>query len=110
MANWARTVKAAVVASALVVSGEAAAATIYGTIRQGSQPVTNAPVVLSCGGSEAATTNTDARGAYRLTTGRTGRCNLQIRGASTEVILYQDPIRYDFEIVGGGGQLSLIRR
>ena len=110
MAKWARTVKAVVVASALAVSGEAVAATIYGTIRQGNQPVANTPVVLICGGNKAAETNTDGRGAYRLTTGRTGRCELQIHGASSEVILYQDPIRYDFEIVGGGGQTSLIRR
>jgi len=110
MARWAMTVKVAVAASALVLCGEAAAATIYGTIQQGNQPVASTPVVLTCGGNEAARTNTDARGAYRLTTGLTGRCNLQIRGASTEVILYQDPIRYDFEIVGGGGQTSLIRR
>jgi len=110
MVRWAKTMQAAAVASALAVSGEAAAATIFGTIQQTTQqvnqPVANTQVVLSCGGREVADTQTDHRGTYRLTTDWTGRCELQIRGVSAEVILYRDPTRYDFNIKGE----SLIRR
>lgn len=102
MPKWATTVKAATVAAALLVPGEAAAATIYGMIQQGNQPVRNTPVVLNCGGAEAGRTTTDDRGNYRITTPRTGSCNLQVGGASGEVTLYQDPTRYNFDVVGKG--------
>ena len=106
MPKWATIVKAVTVAAALLVSGEAAAATIYGMIQQGNQPVRNTPVVLICGGAEAARTNTDDRGNYRITTPRTGGCNLQVGVASGEVTLYQDPTRYNFEMLGA----RLVRR
>lgn len=109
MARWTMTVTVAAVGFVLAVSERVDAATIYGTIQSGSQPVTNAPVSLTCPGAEARPTNTDGRGTYRLTVGRTGRCTLQIRGVSAQVILYEDPTRYDFEIVGGA-QPRLIRR
>ncbi|HEY2987456.1 MAG TPA: hypothetical protein VGL11_07005 [Candidatus Binatia bacterium] len=110
MAKWTKTAKAAAVVFTLFIPAGVAAATIYGTISQGNQPVANAPVVLVCGGSEAAKATTDARGTYRLTTGKTGRCNLKIGVGSTDVILYQDPTRYDFEITGAGPQTRLNRR
>ena len=109
MARWAGTVMAATVA-VLALSREADAATIFGAIHQGGQPVANAPVALVCRGAEAARTTTDARGAYRLTANQTGRCTIEVRGGSTEVSLYQDPTRYDFNLVGAGGQLRLDRR
>lgn len=109
MARWAGTVMAAAVA-VLALSREADAATIFGAIHQGNRPVVNAPVALVCRGTEAARTTTDARGGYRLTANETGRCTLEVRGGSTEVILYQDPTRYDFDLVGAGGQLRLNRR
>jgi len=102
MPKWATTVKAVTVAAALLVSGEAAAATIYGMIQQGSQPIRNTPVVLICGGAEAAKTTTDDRGNYRITAAQTGSCKLQVGGASGEVTLYQDPTRYNFDLVGTG--------
>jgi hypothetical protein len=110
MANRATMLKAAAVAFTLFVPAEAAAATIYGMISQGNQPVANTPVVLVCGGSEAAKAATDARGTYRLTTSKTGRCTLKIGAGSTDVILYQDPTRYDFEVTGAGAQTHLNRR
>lgn len=106
MPKWTTTVKAVTIAAALLVSGEAAAATIYGMIQQGNQPIRNTPVVLICGGAEVARSTTDDRGNYRITTPRTGSCNLQVGGASGEVTLYQDPTRYNFEISGA----RLIRR
>jgi hypothetical protein len=100
MSKFAMTAKTATVLAALLVSGEAAAATIYGMIQQGNQPVRNTPVVLNCGGAEAGRTTTDDRGNYRITTPRTGTCSLQVGGASGGVTLYQDPTRYNFDVVG----------
>jgi hypothetical protein len=106
MARGTRMLKLATVASALAISAEADAASIYGIIQQGNQPVRNTPVILICDGTEAARATTDDRGRYRLTASRTGGCSLRVGRASGEVILYQDPTRYNFDTVG----TQLIRR
>ena len=100
MGRWALTATAAALAFALVGAGQAAAATIYGIIQASNQPVANTPVSVTCPGAEARTT-TDARGTYRVTVSRTGRCTLQVRGAAAPVIVYEEPTRYDFEVAGG---------
>lgn len=102
MPKWATTVKAVTVAAALLVSGEAAAATIYGMVQQGNQPVRSTTVTLFCGAAVVAKTTTDDRGNYRITAAQTGSCKLQVGGASGEVTLYQDPTRYNFDVVGTG--------
>jgi len=91
---------------ALAVSAEAAAATIYGFIRQDNQPVRTKEVVLNCGRTEAARAVTDNRGYYRITTARTGTCILVVGGASGDVVLYMEPTQYNFEI----SNARLIRR
>ena len=109
MASWATPAKTLAIACALATSGPLAAATIYGTIQEGNQPLSTTPVVLSCSGAEA-TTNTDQRGNYRLTLNRTGRCILKVGGGSAQVAVYDDPTRYNFEIARSGGQIRLIAR
>jgi hypothetical protein len=100
---------AAALALVLAGAGQVAAATIFGIIQAGQQPVANTSVSVACPGAEGRST-TDARGTYRLTVARTGRCTLQVRGAAAPVILYEEPTRYDFELVGGGAQARLMRR
>ena len=90
-------------------AGQAAAATIYGIIQAGNQPVANTPVSVACPGADGQAT-TDGRGTYRVTVARTGRCTLQVRGATAQVILYEEPTRYDFELQGAGAQARLLRR
>ena len=104
--KWTMTVQVGAFICALAVSAEAAAATIYGFIQENNQPVKTTEVVLNCGGAEAARAVTDHRGNYRITTGRTGRCILVVGGASGEVVLYNEPTQYNFEIIRG----QLIRR
>ena len=106
MARKALAVAIAAVVSTVIFSAAAAAATIYGVIQQGNRPVRNTPVVLACGGTEVAQARTDDRGNYRLTAAQTGRCSLRVGDASGEVILYQEPTRYNFEAAGP----RLIRR
>jgi hypothetical protein len=104
--KWTTAVQVGVLVCVLAVSAEAAAATIYGFIQENNQPVRAKEVVLNCGGTEAARAITDDRGNYRITTGRTGRCILVVGGASGEVVLYNEPTQYNFEIIRG----QLIRR
>ena len=104
--RWTMAVQIGAVACALAVSTEAAAATIYGFIHENNQPVKKREVVLNCGGTEAARAVTDDHGNYRITTARTGRCNLVVGAASGDVILYTEPTQYNFEI----SKAQLIRR
>jgi hypothetical protein len=92
------------------LTGEADAATIYGTIREGGQPLPNVGVELTCGGPGIPPQQTDARGTYRFIVGRTGRCELRVQGATAPVTLYDDPTRYDFEMRQEGGRRRLIRQ
>jgi len=93
----------------LYIPSEVAAATIYGTIHQNNQPLRNTEVILDCGKGPVPA-KTDDRGTYRLTSNHTGRCNLRVGTANGEVVLYQDPTRYDFEIISTGGQARLNRK
>jgi hypothetical protein len=92
-----------------LVPGGVEAATIYGTIHDGDRPLADAAIELSCGGRRVAG-RTDDRGAYRFTVGQTGRCELRAAGSSAPVILYEQPIRYDFEVRRHDGRAGLIRR
>lgn len=101
--------RATIVAAALLGAGHAVAATIYGALSEGGQPVAGAPLELRCG-AEASAAKTDARGAYRFTVGQTGKCELRAAGAVTPIILYNEPTRYDFEVRRAGGNATLARR
>lgn len=100
---------ATALALALTVPAPGEAATIYGTIRQGGKPVANADVELACARGRDSR-RTDARGAYRFTINQAGRCVLRVLGASSPVILYEDPTRYDFDVRQEGGRSRLIRQ
>lgn len=109
MTRWAIVVIASGLALALATAGHVAAATIYGTIREGDRPLENAKIELLCAGKRVSQ-QTDARGTYRFTISQTGRCRLEIEGGSAPVIVYDEPTRYDFEIRQEGGRRRLIRR
>lgn len=109
MTRRARVAIAAGLGLALALPRPAAAATIYGAIQEAGKPVADVPIVLMCDGQREAG-RTDARGTYRFTIGRTGRCELQVQGDSAPIIVYDDPTRYDFEIRREGGRPRLIRR
>lgn len=94
---------------ALALPSAAGAATIYGALQEGGQPVADLRVDLQCEGGRDSK-QTDARGTYRFTVPWTGRCELKARGGSSTVILYNEPTRYDFEIRQVQGRALLIRR
>jgi len=104
--RWRMMIEIAAFVSAIAVPVEAAAATIYGFIQANNQPVRTQEVVLNCQGTQTAKAVTDDRGNYRITTTRTGRCNLVVGDASGDVVLYTEPTQYNFDIVNR----QLIRR
>ena len=59
-------------------------------------------------------TTTDAQGAYRLTTNITGTCQLHYQGpgakVTTAVVLYDDPVGYDFVVERSASGPRLVRR
>jgi len=97
---------------ALLATLPALAATMLGTVlRDGQPPKSGLPLKLSCGDKAVATGMTDAQGAYRLTVGGAGRCQLSVDGTSAEVILNnQAPVQYDFNLQGSGVSAQLQRR
>lgn len=97
-------------AAALLGVQAATAATIYGALSEGGQPVAGATLELNCGADGPAAARTDARGAYRFTVSRTGKCELRAAGGAAPVIVYNEPTRYDFEVRRAGGGTTLVRR
>jgi hypothetical protein len=106
--RWTIAVQVGALACALAISAEAAAGTIFGFIRENNQPVAKTRVVLTCDAVAAGTAITDDGGNYRITTARTGRCNVVVGDgrASGDVVLYTEPTQYNFDIKGG----RLVRR
>jgi hypothetical protein len=86
----------------LAVALPTQAATILGNIYRDGQPVKQLALSLACPGAAPASTQTDERGAYRLSVGSSGRCELLVGGARVEVVLFnQAPTQYDFDLQGG---------
>jgi hypothetical protein len=90
-------VKIIIAGTLLSLAIDVNAATIYGTIYTNNQPLRDAELKLDC--SEVSV-KTDSRGTYRVTTNHIGRCKLSVGNASSVVIFYQDPTRYDFDVAG----------
>lgn len=97
-----------VLAALAGLSGLAAAGTIYGVILENGRPV-SAPLTLKCGARQA-TTTPDQRGSYNLNVDAIGRCNLQVAGGTAEITVYDNPTRYNFELVGQGANRRLVQR
>ena len=82
----------------------------YGSIRDGGRPVAErTPVTIKCGTAPYKGT-VDRFGSYKIAVRTTGRCELQVNNLQAEVISYDGPVRYDFEIVRTGGGARLERR
>lgn len=94
----------------------ASAAQIFGTLKEGNSPVSKGVnVVIECqGGGD--TKETDAYGSYNLFVRQQGKCTMKVfyRGQWSKpfpIYSYNDPVRYDFELVKqGDGQYALVRR
>ncbi len=104
-----RRVVAVALGAVLNAPAIALAATIYGTIQENGAARSNVEVGLACDGNRIVQ-RTDARGTYRFSLPRTGHCALDVQGASTRIVVYDEPTRYDFELRRGSGRPTLVRR
>lgn len=86
---------------------------IYGTIRIKDAPVRETEIVITFGNIKYKGA-TDKDGTYRIYVRDKGKgvFSLKYRGKEIPftIFSYDDPIRYDFELVENGGEYSLIRR
>lgn len=95
-----------VIPLALLFPLEGYAGLIYGTVRNNTgAPIGGMPVSVACpefGHTPPQSVPTDGAGAYRIFVDIRGRCQLQVgSSAPTTVFSYDDPIRYDFDLIGG---------
>lgn len=87
----------------MLLSQEAVAGALYGTVRSNQSYASNITIVLKCPGIDPVRVNTDNRGSYSVYVPVSGRCLLQILrnttpGPSFEVFVSNKPVRFDFEI------------
>jgi hypothetical protein len=87
---------------AVLVPGLAHAGQVFGQITEGGRSVQGATIHLLCGSQPQVTTNTDMLGYYQLYVSHLGQCKLQINRngmlPSVDVISYENPVRYNFDI------------
>jgi hypothetical protein len=91
---------------------QAHAGNIYGSLWLGGKPVPKAEVVISCPGRHSA--QTDGDGSYQVFVPEKGRCNFQVtyggKSGVTDVASYDNPIKYDFDLLPQGSGYTLSRR
>jgi|SRR5262249_12407983 len=91
------------------------AAQIYGSLTEGGQPVRGVKVVIKCSSDQSYTGDTDNNGSYSVYVRENGRCSFTVyyqnQTATADVYSYNDPVRYNFELVRQpNGQYILQRR
>lgn len=94
-----------VISLALLFPLEGYAGLIYGTVRnETGASIGGIPISVACpefGRAPPQSVTTDGAGAYRIFIGIRGRCQLQVGNSTpTTVFSYDDPVRYDFDLVG----------
>jgi hypothetical protein len=114
MADFARrekTMKAVVVMCLAVFCPISAfAGNIFGSLSENRQPVKGADITVTCG-SNTYQARTGDDGSYSLRANEPGRCMFSVKykdqTVETEVFSYDQPTRYDFELVMTGGKYTL---
>lgn len=93
---------AVVIAILALWRGEAAAATIYGTLTENGKPIANQQVRLICNGGASDQRESDTQGNYQLRVPKADRCKLTVRNASADVFAYDgEPTKYSFDLSNG---------
>ncbi len=90
------------------------AAQVYGSLKINGQPLQQGVLVeVFCDGKKSAEGRTDQYGGYNLYVGNKGKCIFKVNysnGPTHEVYSYDNPARYDFDLVNVNGQYELRRR
>jgi hypothetical protein len=87
---------------------------VYGSIEENGRPVREATEIeINCGGRPFKG-QTDKYGSYRVHAAEKGKCSFKIthnnQEVTTEVYSYDNPVRYDFELVVDRGRYTLRRK
>jgi hypothetical protein len=89
------------------------AGNIFGSLFENQQPAKGVEVTVTCG-SNSYDARTDADGAYSLRADEPGRCRFSVnyngQNAETDVFSYDQPTRYDFDLVMANGRFMLKKR
>ena len=100
----------AVVCLAVICPVSAFAGNIFGHLSENRQPVKGADITVTCE-SNTYQTRTRDDGSYSLRLNEAGRCMFSVKHkdqtVETEVFSYDQPTRYDFELVMTGGKYTL---
>jgi hypothetical protein len=99
-----------VVCLAVLCPLSAFAGNILGNLSENHHPVKGAGITVTCGPNTYQTTTEDD-GAYSLRPNEAGRCMFSVKykaqTVETEIFSYDQPTRYDFELVMTGGKYTL---
>jgi hypothetical protein len=91
------------------LSAQAYAGNIYGTLWLNGQPVQGAQIQVTCTAAHPA--QTDQNGSYRVFVPERGRCVFHVdyagHSGQADVASYDNPIKYDFDLVLQGAQYQL---
>lgn len=98
----------------LLFAMTASAAQVYGTLKEGDRPVeAGVNIDITCDNSSYSG-QTDAHGSYSIYVQRKGKCTFTVhyRGQHphTDIYSYDDPVKYDFDLVQTPGGYELRRR
>jgi len=89
------------------------AGNIFGTVFEKSQAAKGVTVTVKCG-TNSYQAQTDADGSYSVRAEETGRCSLAVnykeQTPEAEIFSYDQPTRYDFDLVDSGGKYALKKK
>jgi hypothetical protein len=88
------------------------AAQIYGRLKEGGRAVVGVDIEITCKGKNYSG-KTDNNGAYSIYVQEKGKCDLKVhkgQGPNYTVYSYDNPVRYDFELVEQNGKYTLRRK
>ncbi len=99
----------------LVFPGIALGGQVYGKLKEGGRSVPQGiDVTVRCAQGKRYSTKTDRFGSYRVYVRETGRCTLTVKRAGRSgkytIRSFDDPVRYDFELVKTGKKYVLKRK
>jgi len=101
---WASFIGFASLLALLASPVDAHAAQIYGKVNKGG-----ALIRVTCKSGDSAETRADGEGSYQVFIAKTGPCTLSLPeqgGAQATVYSYDQPARYDFDVIQGNPQLK----
>ena len=101
----------AIIICGLISAVSVSAGQLYGSLKENGRPV-NVAFEIRCPG-QSYRGQTDGNGAYAINAVK-GRCSLVVyyqgQSPTADIFSYDNPVRYDFDLVQVNGQYTLRRR